>query len=261
MSDVPVRLLARLDRLGEVLAARGDAVALIGLGSVGTDLHRLDEHSDADFFVVVDDEPAQHRYLRHLDWLEALHPVAFSFANSPHGRKVLWDDGLFGEYAVFTLAEIQGMPFPPGRLVWSRPDAPDGVERPTATVPGPGPVEWQVGEALTNLWVGLHRELRGERLTAMRFIQVHALDRVMSVLDLTGAASGPRQDVFTVERSAERRFPPDVLPLALLAPGYGRNAEAALALLDVLAAHADVDGRMAREIRALGALCTGDVAR
>src|SRR3954449_1045640 len=104
MRSVPERLLAFLDRLGAVLADRGDAVALLGLGSVGRDLHRLDEHSDADFFVVVDDAPARNRYLAALDWLEAAQAVVWSFENSSAGRKALLDGGLFAEYAVFSLA-------------------------------------------------------------------------------------------------------------------------------------------------------------
>jgi hypothetical protein len=60
--DVPQRLLQRLDELGAVLRERGDAIALLGLGSVGTDLGRLDEHSDMDFFAIVEDG-AKPRYL------------------------------------------------------------------------------------------------------------------------------------------------------------------------------------------------------
>ena len=45
-----------------MLAARGDAIALLGLGSVGSDLGRLDEHSDLDFFAIVEDG-AKQRYL------------------------------------------------------------------------------------------------------------------------------------------------------------------------------------------------------
>ena len=104
-SDIPARLLARLDDLGRVLADRGDALALIGLGSVGADLARLDDHSDLDFFVVVEDG-AKPRYLADIDWLEAVGPIAFDFANTVDGRKVLFDDGLYAEYAVFTLAEL-----------------------------------------------------------------------------------------------------------------------------------------------------------
>src|SRR6476619_328800 len=87
-SDVPQRLLERLDDLAAGFRERGDAIAVLGLGSVGRDLERLDEHSDLDFFVVVDDG-AKERYLVELDWLDVA-PVVYSFANSVDGRKVLW---------------------------------------------------------------------------------------------------------------------------------------------------------------------------
>ena len=111
--SIPARLLQRLDDLGAMLAARGDAIALIGLGSVGADLDRLDDHSDLDFFVVVEDR-ALRRYLDSIDWLEELSPVAFSFPNTVAGRKVLFADGLYAEYAVFTLDGLA--PVPPRRV-------------------------------------------------------------------------------------------------------------------------------------------------
>src|SRR5256885_8113958 len=82
---VPQRLLERLDALAAVLAVRGDAIALIGLGSTA-DLDRLDDHSDLDFFVVVDDG-AKARYLESIDWLEALAPISFEFENTVDGRR------------------------------------------------------------------------------------------------------------------------------------------------------------------------------
>jgi hypothetical protein len=255
-SDIPQRLLQRLDDLGVVLAQRGDALALLGLGSVGVDLERLDDHSDLDFFVVVDDG-AKQRYLDSIDWLEELHAVVFSFPNSVDGRKVLFADGLFAEYAVFTVGELGGASYPPGRIVWRRDDAPAGLE--SGRVPGPSPyddAEYQLNEALTNLYVGLHRDLRGEWLSAMRFIQVHAVDRVLTFLHLTEPGAG-RQDPFVVERGAERRFGPDVLPLAQLLPGYAHNREAALAMLEWLEARADVSEVLAAAIRQL-ALEPGD---
>lgn len=175
------RLLERLDRIGQVLADRRDTVALLGLGSVGQDLHRLDEHSDLDFFVLVD-EGAKDRYLTSLDWLEAAAPVAFSFANTADGRKVLFDDGVYAEYAVFTLAELRQVDYERGRLVWQRKEGSDGLGLSQHTMRvEPADLKYQVDEAMTNLFVGLHRELRGERLSAMRLIQVHALDRVLQV--------------------------------------------------------------------------------
>jgi hypothetical protein len=248
----PERLLRRLDDIGASLARRDDAIALIGLGSVGVDLARLDEHSDLDFFVIVD-EGAKPAYLASIQWLEAAAPVHYSFENSVDGRKVLFEDGIFAEYAVFSLPELEGAGFSPGRIVWRRADAPVGVEVPDR-LGGRSPYltpHYQANEILTNLYVGLHRDARGERLSAARLIQVHAVDRAITLLGLLGEGTGGQQDAFAVERGAERRFGADRLPLAVLMPGYERNHEAALAMLDWLEAHADVDQRLASAVREL----------
>ena len=62
-------LLARLDAIACSLEASGHAEALIGLGSVGLELDRLDEYSDLDFFAIVN--PA----LAALAFLEQHFPV------------------------------------------------------------------------------------------------------------------------------------------------------------------------------------------
>jgi hypothetical protein len=248
--SIPERLLRRLDDLGTSLARRGDAIALIGLGSVGVDLDRLDDHSDLDFFVIVEDD-ARQRYLDSIDWLEELSPVAFSFSNTVDGRKVLFSDGLYAEYAVFTLDGVAACASPAGRVVWQRPGAPAGLDAPRG-VPEPSPhdtVQWHANEALTNLYVGLHRDARGEILSAARLIQTHAVDRVLTIAGLQ-AGGADRQDVFAVERGAERRFGAGV-PLAAMVPGYDRNREAALAILVWLEAHADVDPALGAAIREL----------
>ena len=250
-ASIPERLLAFLDRLGGVLAARGDALALLGLGSVGHDLHRLDEHSDADFFVIVDDVAARDRYLADLDWLEAAHPIVWSFVNSPFGRKALLADGLFAEYAVLALSDLDTAGYPPARVHWRRDDAPEGLDVPRVPLPEALPFEHQVGEAITNLYVGLHRDLRGERLTAQRFIQGYALDRWITILGMLGVGRGPQQDVFVIDRSAERRFPADLLPLADLVPGYERNAHAAATLLRLLEEHVELDSSIVAAVRDL----------
>ena len=135
-TDVPSRLLARLDELGRVLAARGDAIALLGLGSVGADLGRLDDHSDLDFFVVVEDG-AKPGYLADIDWLEALGPIAFEFENTVDGRKVLFEDGIYAEYAVFTLAELAGAAYTAGRSCGAAPTRLPGWSIPSNTPPAP----------------------------------------------------------------------------------------------------------------------------
>ncbi len=48
----PERLLERLQALGNTIADSGQGLALIGLGSVGIEVQRLDAWSDLDFFVI-----------------------------------------------------------------------------------------------------------------------------------------------------------------------------------------------------------------
>jgi len=242
-------MLRRLDDLGAHLATRGDVVALLGLGSAGVEHDRMDDHSDLDFFVVVDDG-AKGRYLSHIDWLTAVHPVAYSFANDGNGRKALFADGIFVEYAIFTAAELARLPFTGARIVWQSAAHPV-VSLADCGSPPPGPpfdtVEFHLNEALTNLYVGLHRELRGERLTAARFIQTYAVDRVIALLKLTTPA-GYRRDPFDASRRVEQAYPPDVLPLAAMVPGYEHNREAARFILDWLGHRFAVDPVIAAAI-------------
>lgn len=201
--------MRRLDDIAGQLVAREDVVAVLGLGSAGVETDRFDDHSDLDVFVIVD-EGSVDRYAGDVDWLAAVHPVAFHFANERHGRKVLFDDGLFVEYAVFTLSGLTRLPFAGARVVWQRDDAPPGLAQSAIVAPGPpfDTVEFHLGEALTNLYVGLHRELRGERLTATRFIQVFAVDHVLALLRLTEPHRAHRRDVFEATRRVEQAYPP-----------------------------------------------------
>jgi hypothetical protein len=72
--------------------------------------------------------------------------------------------------------------------------------------PDPKPIEWLLGEALTNLYVGLGRFRRGEKLSAARFVQQYALDRVLELVAQAGEEVPGYGDAF----APERRF--DVYP-------------------------------------------------
>jgi hypothetical protein len=67
--------------------------------------------------------------------------------------------------------------------------------------------------------------LRGERLSAARFVQSYAVDRVIALLDLTSARY--RRDPFEHSRRVEQAYPPDILPLAAMVSGYERSRQAA----------------------------------
>ncbi|WP_276959668.1 hypothetical protein [Allomeiothermus silvanus] len=251
----PQRLLERLEAIGRSLQASGHTLALIGLGSVGLERDRLDEHSDLDFFALV--EPGQKaRYLQDLSWLSDVAPVVFLFPNTADGYKLLYADGIFCEFAVFEPQELEQIPFAAGQVVWSRAGVDASVATPTRRAMGvarPG-MEWNLGEALTNLYVGLKRYRRGEKLSAMRFVQGFALDRVLELASVLETEQPARRDPFNNERRLEQRFPRFSARLPELAQGYERTPESALAQLAFLEQHFEVNAAMAREIRALAAL-------
>lgn len=231
--DHAQRLLNRLDAIGRALAASGHALALIGLGSVGLETKRIDAWSDLDFFAIV--EPGQKaRYIQRLDWLAAAHPLAWSVQNTADGHKALMTDGLLCEFAVFEPAELDDIPFAPGRVVWKRPEVPDLIAMPRRPVPTAQlPAEaWIVGEALSCLYVGLQRWQRGERLSAARLVQGHALDRLIELDALRSTA--PAGDPFNRERRLEQRQPTLAAELPQLVPGYAHTPQAALAMLAAL---------------------------
>jgi len=247
----PRSLLTRLDEIGQSLEQSGHALALIGLGSVGLELERLDSYSDLDFFVIV--EPGyKQAYLTSLQWLSDIQPIAYSFLNTDDGYKVLFEDGVFCEFAVFEPAELEHIPFTAGRIVWKRADVPDTLSQP-ASVPARAQrsQDWLLGEALTNLYVGLNREKRGEKLSAARFIQGYAVDRLLELVKYIKPENKAQRDPFANERRFEQRFPAVVPEIRQWMQGYERNCDSALAILSFLEKHFEVNRAIAKEIREL----------
>jgi lincosamide nucleotidyltransferase B/F len=248
-------LLQRLDAIGRSLEGTGNALALLALGSVGTELDRIDAYSDLDFFVVVRDGYRQ-AYLGDLGWLSSVHPIAYCFLNTLDGYKVLFEDGIYAEFAVFTMAELAQIEFPEGRIVWKAAGVDDAIRFPQrGTGPGAGhTLEWLIGEALTNLYVGLGRYNRGERLSALRLIQVHAVDRILELAQRVEAEQlGPatHRDAFAAERRFEQRFPTVVRELPRFMQGYDRSPESAATILAFLERHWEVNLAIAQAIRGL----------
>lgn len=243
-------LLIRLDDIGRSLEESEHALALIGLGSVGLELARLDEYSDLDFFAVV--EPGyKHAYLEDLQWLSRLCPIAYCFRNTPDGYKLLFEDGIFCEFAVFELDELVEIPFARGRIVWKQPHIAETISLPLKAIEQPAghDREWLIGEALTNLYVGMAREKRGERLSAARFIQWYAVDRLVELIGLLEEAQPAQRDDFALDRRIEQRYPAVGRLVSGWMQGYQRNRESALAILNFLEENFTVNQAMSAAIR------------
>ena len=246
--DHPARLLNRLDAIATALRDSGAGLALLALGSVGRETERLDAYSDLDFFAIV--KPGtKRRFMENLDWLAA--PIAYSFENTPDGCKVLYEDGLFAEYAVFELDELAPIDFAPGRIVWQAAEFDEALVSPRVRSAPKSPVEWLLGEALTNLYVGLGRYWRGEKLAAMRLVQVYAVDRILSLAAYIEPDHPALRDPFGSERRFERRFPAVAPHLRDFAQGYERSPESARAILAFLDAHFEINAAIKARILAL----------
>ena len=256
----PANLIERLEQIGSELARREGTLALLGLGSAGTERDRMDKFSDLDFFVIV--EPGyKQRFIEDLGWLKAIAPLGYSFLNTPDGHKALYEDGVFCEFAVFEPQELSGIPFEAGQVVWHREEFDPASLAPAVTRPefGAGDEAFVLGELLTNLYVGLGRYARGERLSACIFIQHYAVERLIALLELWGESAG-EGDSFSNDRRFEQRFGNHVELIESLTPGYGASPDAAERMLDFVTRHVDVNEVLASEIRRLIAACREEMA-
>ncbi len=238
-------LIVRLNEIGSSLANSNKALALIGLGSAGLERDRLDDYSDLDFFAIVD-TGFKGGFLASLDWLGAICPIAYSYRNTPDGYKVLFEDGVFCEFAVFEEPELRHIPFAPGRIIWKRKGVPDALAVPQLiqkALEDSSP-EWLLGEALTNLYVGLGRFHRGEKLSAMRLIQCDAVDRVLELSERIEPAAASPRDAFGPARRYEQRHPSLARALPSFAQGYERSVDSALAILAFVEGHFEVNSSL-----------------
>jgi lincosamide nucleotidyltransferase B/F len=245
--NTPQQLLRRLDNIGTSLASTNKALALIGLGSVGVAFDRLDDYSDLDFFVVVKDGHKA-EFIADLAWLSRVRPLIFAFKNTPDGYKILFDDDVYAEFAVFELRELEAATYAEGRIVWND-DAFDEQWRIPKKLPVPWKPEsreWLIGEIVTCLYVGLCRYRRGEQLSAWRFVQGHAFTLLLELIELD--RSDPTLDVFSTERRFEQRHPDWPARLSRFLTGYDRVVESVQELLAYLDQHYAVQPEIKRVI-------------
>jgi hypothetical protein len=171
------------------------------------------------------------------------------------GYKALFEDDIFCEFGVFEAHELRNIPFSRGRLIWKDDSFDESLCAPQPKQQSENPVEgtdeWHLGEALTNLYVGLGRVHRGEILTGTRFIQSYAIDHVLVLTRVIETALAHAEDPFNQERRYEFRYPQTSQYLPAFIQGYERNIESALAILTFLERYFVVSPAMSAAIREL----------
>lgn len=223
------KLEAHRDALIAMCKTDPNVAAFIGLGSLANP-SRMDAYSDLDFFLIVN-EGKKTNYLSSLAWLDSLHPV-HAFQNTVDGFKVLLSDDTFLEFAVFTLKELDHIPYHRPMILYAKSDKiRQQIPLKIQSVQDKD-AQYYLEEALSNLLIGLLRERRGEHLAAMQMIQTYALTN----LALATRTINPKVDVdpFNVTRRLEQHDPAfsDLAQKILLGPT--QNIAAATILYDTL---------------------------
>jgi len=249
-------LLQRLDEIGKSLEKSKNGLAILALGSCGIERDRLDQYSDLDFFAIVRDGYKE-RYIGNLDWLEDVAPIGYRFRNTQDGYKLLYEDGVFCEFAVFEKWELKNIPYSEGSVVWRDEHFDEAVSFATGTVKPESKeidVDYLVGEALTNLYVGMGRFRRGEKYSALRFVQTYAVDRITELMiyeNQQNLKQSSMADRFDLSRRMEKSYPGTGPVLAQFMQGYERTPQSAGAILNFLSTHYKVNNCIKNEITRL----------
>ena len=200
-----------------------EVLAFIGLGSMH-DLSRLDRYSDIDFFIIVKSQNDKKNYMEDISWLD-VHPIIFSYIETRDGLKVVYEDGILLEFAVFTMDELKLIPFQEGTIYYKKPFIEEHDLKPQLEQSHPFDLNKTISNCLSNLYVGLLREHRGEHVAAFLMIQVYATSNLLKILDQH------QDDPFVVERRIEKRLNVDYQALY---PGITHNKKAVLTILNYL---------------------------
>jgi hypothetical protein len=108
--------------------------------------------------------------------------------------------------------------------------------------------DWLIGEALSNLYIGLERYKRGEKLSAYRFVQVLAVDRILELAKRFEEEQPSFTDPFAGERRFEERFPGVAKVLPQLMLGYEATQASARNILTLLEQHFEINLRIRQSI-------------
>lgn len=240
----PSLLISRMNEIANSVKQKDGALAVLALGSIGIQQNRLDEYSDLDFFIIVDDDYKSH-FIEDLHWLHEVFPISYAFKNTKDGYKILFEDDIYGEFAIFGRSEVPKVVQSQARLVWKH----DQYHEPTLLISKNLPQQDEQGtsyhleEALTNLYVGLSRALRNEKLSGQRYIEGYALNHVLSYLRLSYPVDHD-VDYFNVERRIEKHYPDIKEHLQLMCSGYNKLSLSAKSILEWISNHYHVNQKL-----------------
>jgi lincosamide nucleotidyltransferase len=221
----------------ESLSSLPEVTGLVALGSMAGIGREPDEWSDHDFFVIVP-SGVQDRFRDEAFWIPERERIVLHYRETPHGVKVMFDDGHILEFAVFDLEEIALARVNVFRTLLDR----GGVEEKMRQVAErtAGEIAQQADDAryhlhqfLATLVIGAGRFARGERLAGGWMVKTIALQHAVRAIRAALAPANPAAlDNLDPLRRLETAYPfvANALADAVALP----VAEAARRMLDVV---------------------------
>jgi len=203
------KFLSYQQQMRENLDAHPDVVGLVFLGSAA-DISRADEWSDHDFFVISKDGLAE-GLRQNLQWLPNFDQVALAVRETDHGLKVIYEDGLVLEFAVFQDSELEIAAANAFAVALDKCNLQERMSAIAAKSVGKAPVLKQEFELfLCQLLIGVGRARRGEQLIAAQHVRSWAINNLLGLVRLNlapVAGSEPKQDNLNRYRRFEQQYP------------------------------------------------------
>ncbi|MBN2655515.1 MAG: hypothetical protein JXR86_00535 [Spirochaetales bacterium] len=215
----------RLNEIAEAMEKNSRCLGLLGLGSIGQETDRLDLWSDLDFFIIVE-EGSKRDFIEKRLIIGECSEMDWCFKNTADGYKILWSDGVFGEMAYFEPGELSDISYGNGWFWWRRETLSAKLNEPVKALPEKTAttLAYQTGELLSCLYVGTTRFIRGEKLSAYRFVQTFCLDRFIEIYRILEPSS-VTVDPWSYDRRFEQRHPEAETILNSILSGYERTPE------------------------------------
>jgi hypothetical protein len=172
--------------LRQNLATDPRVLGFVALGSMAEQDITPDRWSDHDFFVIT--HPGQQEPMRSdFSWIPQAERIAFSFRETAHGLKVVYDNGHLLEFAVFDPEELNVAQVNRYQVLLDRAQIADQVGQ-IAQRTAQDAISRQaddraiLGQFLSNLIVGVGRYRRGERLSGHQYVRSHAMEHLVALL-------------------------------------------------------------------------------
>ena len=206
MSTYLEKFLDYQAQLLDLVRMRPEVIGLIFVGSAAA-THRVDQYSDQDFFLVVQ-QGAGESFRQDLSWLPNSTDIALHPRETAHGLKVVYQNGDVLEFAVFEDSELEFSAANDYRVVLDRANL---TERMAKIAERSMPTEVNRAQELelflSLILIGVGRARRGEVLAAEQHIKGYALNYALRLIRLARPISESRKDSLNAYRRFEFDYP------------------------------------------------------